>query len=267
MKANGDAVDGGASVTSTQNNGADGPQAQNRAPSVVGQALRSGTSAVHEARLERRSPDGRLFLIALETGEQLFDCELDAVKLEVAMGSAPRRVALPGGHIFLTRDPAISALLNEKKRARLVPSLERLSFATIAMLAGTVLAVWLIWRSVVPVAANVAAWATPQSWLDRVDQVTLATLRTTWSFDSRLPVEQQQRVEGMLADLVAVLPPKDRIGFDLYFADLAMVNAFALPGGTLVVTDGLVREFSENPDAIAGVLAHELGHVVERHGL
>ena len=43
-------------------------------------------------------------------------------------------------------------------------------------------------------------------------------------------------------------------------------NAFALPGGTMVMTDELIREFP-NEDIIAGIIGHELGHVVEKHGL
>lgn len=42
------------------------------------------------------------------------------------------------------------------------------------------------------------------------------------------------------------------------------VNAFALPGGNIVVLSGLI-EFSESPSELAAVLAHEMGHVEERH--
>lgn len=44
------------------------------------------------------------------------------------------------------------------------------------------------------------------------------------------------------------------------------VNAFALPGGSIVVWSGLIRH-AENIDQIAGVLAHEMAHVERRHGL
>jgi predicted Zn-dependent protease len=45
--------------------------------------------------------------------------------------------------------------------------------------------------------------------------------------------------------------------------DSAQVNAFSLPDGRIVVLRGLIRT-AEDPDELAGVLAHELGHV--RHG-
>jgi predicted Zn-dependent protease len=43
-------------------------------------------------------------------------------------------------------------------------------------------------------------------------------------------------------------------------------NAFALPGGHIVITNALLS-FMEGPDELAGVLAHEMGHVALRHPL
>jgi predicted Zn-dependent protease len=44
------------------------------------------------------------------------------------------------------------------------------------------------------------------------------------------------------------------------------INAFALPGGYVVVFTGLLKH-AQGPDEVAGVLAHEVQHVVLRHGL
>lgn len=49
-----------------------------------------------------------------------------------------------------------------------------------------------------------------------------------------------------------------------WLLDSEMVNAFTLPGGTVLLTRGLVKE-AKGPDELAGVLAHELAHVAERH--
>lgn len=47
-------------------------------------------------------------------------------------------------------------------------------------------------------------------------------------------------------------------------ADSQTVNAFALPGGQVFITEGLFRKLTSEGQ-VAGVLAHEVGHVVERH--
>ncbi len=46
--------------------------------------------------------------------------------------------------------------------------------------------------------------------------------------------------------------------------DWALVNAFATPGGQIILTRGLVQK-AGSPDEVAGVLAHEIGHTIELH--
>ncbi len=48
-------------------------------------------------------------------------------------------------------------------------------------------------------------------------------------------------------------------------ADPKTVNAFALPGGQVFITEALYRDL-ETEGQLAGVLAHEIGHVISRHG-
>lgn len=52
--------------------------------------------------------------------------------------------------------------------------------------------------------------------------------------------------------------------FDL-IDDPETINAFALPGGQIFITTGLLRALDEESQ-LAGVLGHEIGHVVARHG-
>ena len=61
----------------------------------------------------------------------------------------------------------------------------------------------------------------------------------------------------------------DQIGltdydFDIRVVDNDMVNAITLPAGHIFVFAGLI-EFSEHPEEVAAVLAHEIGHVEKRH--
>jgi Zn-dependent protease with chaperone function len=52
--------------------------------------------------------------------------------------------------------------------------------------------------------------------------------------------------------------------FRVTVSDLPIVNAFALPGGNIVVFRGLIDE-TDSADELAGVLAHEIQHVLKRH--
>ncbi len=51
---------------------------------------------------------------------------------------------------------------------------------------------------------------------------------------------------------------------EIIVVDYDMVNAFATPGGVVVMTRGLIAD-AQGPDEVAGVLAHEIGHVRHDH--
>jgi predicted Zn-dependent protease len=55
-------------------------------------------------------------------------------------------------------------------------------------------------------------------------------------------------------------------GYHFLILDTNEINAFAAPGGLIFVSRGLLR-CCKNEDAVAAVLAHEIGHVVHQHGL
>jgi predicted Zn-dependent protease len=72
-----------------------------------------------------------------------------------------------------------------------------------------------------------------------------------------------QRVgERLLRSTLAKQTPY-RFEFHL-LADSRTINAFALPGGPIFITEALFR-LLKNEDQLAGVLGHEIGHVVARH--
>ncbi|MFL5381528.1 MAG: M48 family metallopeptidase [Longimicrobiaceae bacterium] len=56
------------------------------------------------------------------------------------------------------------------------------------------------------------------------------------------------------------------IPYTFYVVNSDVVNAFSIPGGHIYVNRGII-ERADNVSQLAGVLAHEIGHVVERHGI
>ena len=54
--------------------------------------------------------------------------------------------------------------------------------------------------------------------------------------------------------------------FQVSVVQSPVVNAFALPGGYVVVFTGLLKK-AESGEEVAGVLSHELNHVLQRHGM
>jgi predicted Zn-dependent protease len=90
--------------------------------------------------------------------------------------------------------------------------------------------------------------------------------------------EMRDPVSGQLVDRIGarLVAAKDNIlkrrgiqdypyPFDFHVLnDNKTINAFALPGGQIFITQALLRQLPSE-DAVAGVLGHEIGHVVARH--
>ncbi len=85
----------------------------------------------------------------------------------------------------------------------------------------------------------------------------------------QLPLVQDQAVVNYINQLgnsIAQRADPRGINYRFYVVNAPEVNAFAVPGGHIYVNRGLI-ERSRNLSELAGVLAHEVGHVVHRHGI
>jgi predicted Zn-dependent protease len=80
------------------------------------------------------------------------------------------------------------------------------------------------------------------------------------------PIDQM-RVDGVGGRIIAESDAKNS-PYHFHFhvlRDPKTINAFALPGGQIFITEGLLNKLT-TPGQLAGVLSHEIGHVVDRHG-
>lgn len=83
----------------------------------------------------------------------------------------------------------------------------------------------------------------------------------------QLPLIQDPEVVryiNVLGDSIAHLTKRSDLDWHFYVVDSRDVNAFAVPGGYVYVNRGLI-ERANSMDELAGVLGHEIGHVVKRH--
>ncbi|MDI6606649.1 MAG: Maf and M48 domain-containing protein [Candidatus Omnitrophota bacterium] len=75
----------------------------------------------------------------------------------------------------------------------------------------------------------------------------------------------QKRVEDIGKKIAAVCDRKE-IDYHFQVIEDKEVNAFSLPGGYVYLNSGLVEKV-KNDDELAGVLAHEVAHIVARHAI
>lgn len=119
-----------------------------------------------------------------------------------------------------------------------------------------------------PLVAQAVVAATPQSVDAAIGDSTLQALDGLMS-SAQLPLADQQRIRDAFAQAVARQPAGSVPAWKLEFRHGQRIgaNALALPGGTILLTDEMVKLVDGDAAVLTAVLAHELGHVQHRHGM
>jgi predicted Zn-dependent protease len=207
-------------------------------------------------RLRVRAPDGAA----------LHEARVDALVLSDAFASAPRLISFPDGVVVEVADGAAltAALTAAGRPPGVVERLQQRWLAATLALAATVavLAAGYVWG--LPRAVGAVAARLPPSTEARLGAGALEVLDGRFLHESELDEETRASAEARIAAAVERAAPGAR--YRVLFRTMrgVDVNAFAIPGGTIVLLDGLVRR-TEGDDRLVAVVAHELGHEARRH--
>lgn len=230
--------------------------------------LYDGQTSRHFAAVMRPAADGELQFV-WEGGSSSY--LLQAVTVSSRLGNTPRYFTLPDGWKFETRDnDSVDILLRQYKQQgwnAWVHKLESRWSYVFAALVFVVVFVWGMLQYGLPAAAQGIAYQLPAKITDNISAETLGYLDKHLFEPTELPRSQRQKLQSRFAAMSASLDSGH--DFRLQFrkgGEVLGANAFALPSGTIVMTDELVA-LSKNEDELLAILAHELGHVVHRHSL
>ena len=146
------------------------------------------------------------------------------------------------------------AKLPAASRGRMPLRLVLVALAGVAVLVGAL--------ALLPRFAGPLAHAVPSDWRQSLGEQTLAQFEVLGRTCEG--VAGRRALAALAARLTAAADSKGP--FHVHVLDHEMINAFALPGGHIVFLRGLIEEAGSS-DEVAGVLAHEMGHVIARHPL
>lgn len=222
------------------------------------------SSRVVKARARR---DALALIVTLEDGREIRQSLERCSVADRPAGLAPR-VLLDDGACLELRDEASLALLLPRRRGPpgrgLLHALERHWVAALAALILVIVVVAGFLRFGIPALAESVAFALPDDVVDSMAggglELLDRSLFTASSVDSgrrealRAELEKIGRWAGTTRNLRLEFRASKRVG----------ANAFALPGGVIVITDELLA-LSEDDRELIGILAHEVGHVDNRH--
>lgn len=230
---------------------------------VTGRFFTAGHSRSHAAWLS--STDAGL---RLEVDGETEPRAPKLVRISGKLGQLPRKLVFDDGSVFeAPGDAPVDDLLPVSSRfTGAVARMEESWKIALAAAVATMVLLLGIYRYGVPLAAFAAAGITPDAVVHMVNDGALEAADRTVLSPTTLGEARQAEVRGLFTSLA---PPNDATPpMEVVFRNAPAVgaNAFALPGGTIIVTDQLI-DAAGSDDEIAGVLAHEIGHVEQRHGL
>ncbi len=199
--------------------------------------------------------------------------QLAAFRPAAPLAGVPYFVRLPDRALLeIPRSPEADAALGAAGyRGRLHRRLEWLearavaaAVCTLLLVAGVALTVWFG----LPAAAARVARSVPADLERRAGNFAFDTFSQQVGGGVTLPAQDQIRAARILGRLTKARG--DRVKAELIFRNLNVPNAFAFPGGKIVVGESLYLACLKEPqgeDLFAAILAHELAHVESRHGL
>lgn len=203
----------------------------------------------------------------------LVEGEFDALRIpraaivpDAPVPGVPRVLRLRGGGAIETRDhaaveslwPAQSALARFAFR---MESSWRAAAGAVVLIAAAVTFIIVV---LLPGAADEVADRISMDAERSLGKYAFGSLEESFLKPTALPEAQRDELTQKFASFVADDP--DGRNYQLVFRSAPGPNAFALPGGIVVVTDDMVKLAKSDSELLA-VLAHEIGHVRGRHAL
>jgi len=174
-------------------------------------------------------------------------------------GSDCPEVIVVADHAFLTelrrRAPTLASHVHDPAHRGLRVKLTVVAGVAAIGIAGALY----LWG--IPALAMVVAPHVPVAWEERLGQEVVETLVPE---QERCAEPYRLRMINQIAETLIATAPGNPYTFRVYVVNHPMVNAFAAPGGLIVVFRGLLEQ-TKTPEELAGVLAHEVQHVLQRH--
>ena len=201
----------------------------------------------------------------LEIPLQRLAVELEQTGNERVFFSDPEQPGLqvtsPDASVLDVRGIAQLTVLREERNVRLTRwEISRRVKLVLGVLAGCVLLWWLALLVTGLMVRSVVARITPE-FEEQYGDSLFQDLKRKMAFVD--DTNQNAQVASMAGPLLAALPP-NRTQWRFHVITNESPNAFALPGGHIIVFTGLLS-LAERPEEVAGTIAHEVAHVTQKH--
>lgn len=190
------------------------------------------------------------------------------LKISPRVGSADRFISLDNGAQFACADhPYFDSLPQVMFSEGPVAWLEERWYIALISIAIILSALLVGYFFALPVAAEQIVAQIPKNTEHTLGKEALSWLdKRGWLKPTNLDMKQTQTIDNGFKKLTMNLRWKEYYRLEYRSSKLFGPNAFALPGGIIVITDDMVKS-AYNVEEVLAVLAHEIGHVELRHAM
>ena len=192
---------------------------------------------------------------------------LDQASVSDYLKGVPLKVAAAGDGLLSIPDGPVAQRIAKRGMPIGARVEKRLHLWLPGLLLGAVAVFALLAFVVVPRTAERVAPQVPQEWVVNLGDFAYEQIGS-WIDVEPVGQEEEEAAEAIAQIGAELAAPLDDEGYEFRFLldrTEDRVNAFALPNGTIIFTYDLYTELDR--DQVAGVIAHEIAHVTERHGL
>ena len=233
-------------------------------PSEVGNWHGDRSTSFYEARV---SMAGDALVVEFADGT-VYNRSLEGARMSSRIRGVPVTVTFRDGAVLTIPDGELARAIAGSRSLGWPAWVERRILVLLpALLGGAAAVVFLVVEFVVPaIAGYVAPRLSPAVSIsvgDRYFDVVARVLEL--EPDNPLQEEDLRGFRELGASLATLADGDYEYGFDIDFDSYFGPNAFAFPNGRIVMTYALLSRLEE--EEVAAVIAHELVHVTERHGL
>ncbi|WP_133405297.1 M48 family metallopeptidase [Parashewanella tropica] len=223
-------------------------------------------SAQFRDAIAKMNDQGFVRIIDAETLALITDANTDAYRYSDVIPSLPTELLFHSGCRFIP-DLAEWTWPTQHSKSKLLAWLETRWTVVLASLIIIPAFMWVMTTKILPAAADAAVPLLPEVVAKKTGQQTLTVMDRTLLKPSQLTIEEQNKVDQLWQQVLKTTNDP-LVNTELQFRDSAIgANAMALPDGTVIVTDDIVKLMEKHPDALQAVLLHEIGHVHHQHGM
>jgi predicted Zn-dependent protease len=208
--------------------------------------------------------------LLVHTQDKGYAYPLDELTFSERLGNMPRFIYLNDEKVCECEDNAtIDKELQQREidpKSRFLHHLESKSPYIIPALFITISLVFVFISYLLPYASKKIAYTIPQNIALQIGTGTLETLDKLVLEPTKLDQDRQEQIRADFTKMVSGLQGLPPLHLEFRFSEKIGANAFALPDGSIILTDQLVI-LSHNNKELLAILAHEIGHIHNRHAI